>query len=192
MALTFVLDPELTPVLRDQLCALWVDVTNAGGAVGFVPPVTAADVRAELDTVCAAVNGGRSRLLVGYDAGGRAVGTAFLTYNRNPLLRHWCWLTTVMVHPSRQGEGAGRQLMAAAAEAARGMAGLRGIRLTCRGGQGLERFYGACGYREVGRVPEAIKVAEGDIRDDVILWLPLERSSEGRGSLGRQRSSAAL
>ena len=38
MPLTFSFDPVVTPELRDGLLDLWTDVTNAGGAVGFVPP----------------------------------------------------------------------------------------------------------------------------------------------------------
>ncbi|NEE33044.1 GNAT family N-acetyltransferase, partial [Streptomyces sp. SID7982] len=30
-----------------------------------------------------------------------------------------------------------------------------------------------CGYKEVGRVPDAIRVAPGDDRDDIIMLLPL-------------------
>lgn len=33
--------------------------------------------------------------------------------------------------------------------------------------------YAFCGYREVGRVPGAIRVAPGDDRDDVSMLLPL-------------------
>src|SRR5262245_27088713 len=41
---------DVTPVLRDQLVACWVEVTNAGGAVGFpFPPVRATDVSPVLD-----------------------------------------------------------------------------------------------------------------------------------------------
>lgn len=40
MTLHFALDPELTPELRAEIVTLWTDATNAGGAVGFVPPAT--------------------------------------------------------------------------------------------------------------------------------------------------------
>jgi len=63
--------------------------------------------------------------------------------------------------------------MAAVAEAAGGLDGIEAIRLTCRGGTGADRFYAACGYKEVGRVPGAIRVADGDDRDDIIMLLPL-------------------
>ncbi|MFI6929808.1 GNAT family N-acetyltransferase [Streptomyces sp. NPDC050287] len=173
MPLTFSLDPAVTPELRDGLLDLWTDVTNAGGAVGFVAPVTRDAIRPELVKHFAAMSEGRARLLVGFDEEGRVAATAFLTFNTHRLMTHWLWLYTVMVHPRHQGKGYGRDLLAAAADAARTLDGIEAIRLTCRGGLGLEHFYGSCGYKEVGRIPGAIRVAEGDDRDDIVMLLPL-------------------
>ncbi|MFP8904159.1 MULTISPECIES: GNAT family N-acetyltransferase [Streptomyces] len=173
MTLRYVLDPPVDRRLTDGICALWAQVTNAGGAVGFVPPVTDADVRPELTRHLTAMAEGRARLLAAYDEEERVAGTAFLMPNTHRLMRHWVWLYTVMLRPDRQGRGEGRALMAAVEEAARGMDGVRGIRLTCRGGLGLEHFYGSCGYKEVGRVPDAIRVADDDLRDDITMWLRL-------------------
>ncbi|MGW2719621.1 N-acetyltransferase family protein [Streptomyces sp. NPDC001492] len=173
MSLTFTLDPAVTPALRDGILDLWADVSNAGGSVGFVPPVTAEDIRPELVKHFAAMTEGRTRLLVGLDASGAVAATAFLSFNTHRLMAHWVWLYTVMVHPRHQGKGYGRDLLAAAEDAARGFDGIEAIRLTCRGGNGLERFYGCCGYKEVGRVPGAIRVAPDDYRDDVFMLLSL-------------------
>ncbi|MGI5456916.1 N-acetyltransferase family protein [Streptomyces sp. CA-249302] len=173
MALTFELDPAVTPALRDEVLALWADVSNAGGSVGFVPPVTADDIRPELIKHLVAMTEGRCRLLVGRDEAGVVAATAFITYNTHRLMKHWVWLYTVMVHPGHQGRGYGRDLLAAAEDAVRSFDGIEAIRLTCRGGNGLERFYASCGYKEVGRVPGAIRVAPGDDRDDVFMLLPL-------------------
>ncbi len=173
MALTFTLDPVIDPALREGILSLWADVSNAGGAVGFVPPVTADDIRPALITQLAAVADGGSRLLVGHDGAGQVAATAFLTHNTHRLQLHWVWAYTVMVHPRHQGKGYGRDLMAAAADAARSLEGIDAIRLGCRGGLGLERFYASCGYKEVGRVPDAIRVAPGDDRDDITMLLPL-------------------
>ncbi|MGW5210942.1 N-acetyltransferase family protein [Streptomyces sp. NPDC004051] len=173
MSLVFTLDPPVTAELRDGILELWVDVTEAGGAVGFVPPVTRDEVRPELVRQFVAMAEERSRLLVGHDEQGRVAATAFLTLNTHRLMTHWLWLYTVMVHPRHQGKGYGRDLLAAAERAARTLPGIEGIRLTCRGGLGLERFYGSCGYKEVGRIPGAIRVAPGDERDDVVMLLPL-------------------
>jgi GNAT superfamily N-acetyltransferase len=173
MTLTFELDPPVGPELRDGILALWADVSNAGGAVGFVPPVTTDAIRPELVKHLAAMAEGRTRLLVGRDAEGTVAASAFLAYNSHRLMTHWLWLYTVMVHPSHQGKGYGRDLMAAAADAARASGGIEAIRLTCRGGTGADSFYAACGYKEYGRVPDAIRVAPGDDRDDITMLLPL-------------------
>jgi GNAT superfamily N-acetyltransferase len=171
--LSFELDPVLDDEVYDGVLALWTDVSAAGGAVGFVPPVTPDDIRPTLDHALAEVRAGRRRLLTGRDQDGRIAATAFLAYNTHRLMTHWIWLYTVMVHPSHQGRGYGRALMAAAEAAARTLPGVEAIRLTCRGGTGADRFYARCGYKEVGRVPAAIRVAPGDDRDDVIMLLPL-------------------
>lgn len=175
MPLTFTLDPPVDAALRDGILTLWTDVSDAGGAVGFVPPVNPDDVRAELVRHLVSMAEGRTRLLVGHDSDGvgAVAATAFLTYNNHQLMRHWVWLYTVMVHPRHQGKGYGRGLMHAAADAARGFDGVEAIRLTCRGGTGVDRFYASCGYKEVGRVPDAIRVAPGDDRDDITMLLPL-------------------
>ncbi|WP_210581033.1 GNAT family N-acetyltransferase [Streptomyces sp. GESEQ-4] len=173
MSLTFTLDPAVDPALRDGILDLWTDVSNAGGSVGFVPPVTREAIRPELVKHFAAMADGRTRLLVGHDEAGQVAATAFFTFNTHRLMTHWLWLYTVMVHPRHQGRGYGRDLLSAAEDAARGFDGIEAIRLTCRGGNGLERFYGSCGYKEVGRVPGAIRVAPGDDRDDVHMLLTL-------------------
>ncbi|RSS79552.1 GNAT family N-acetyltransferase [Streptomyces sp. WAC06614] len=173
MTLTFTLDPAVDPVLHEGILDLWTDVSNAGGAVGFVPPVERDDVRPQLIKQLAQVADGTTRLLVGHDDEGRVAATAFLTLNTHRLMTHWLWAYTVMVHPRHQGKGYGRDLMAAAADAARTFDGIEAIRLNCRGGLGLEHFYASCGYKEVGRVPAAIRVAPGDDRDDIFMLLPL-------------------
>ncbi|WP_338677354.1 GNAT family N-acetyltransferase [Streptomyces sp. SCSIO 30461] len=173
MTLSFRFDPPVDPALRDGLLGLWTDVSNAGGAVGFVPPVTVEDIRPEWLTHLTALAEGRRRLLVGYDEEGRPAAAVFLGHNSHRLMRHWIWLYTVMVHPRHQGKGYGRDLLAAAEQSARTLEGVEAIRLTCRGGTGLENFYASCGYKEVGRVPGAIRVAEGDDRDDITMLFPL-------------------
>jgi GNAT superfamily N-acetyltransferase len=173
MALTCELDPVLDEEVREGVLALWTDVSNAGGAVGFVPPVTPEDIRPTFEDSLAEVAAGRRRLILGRDEDGRIAATAFLAYNEHRLMTHWLWLYTLMVHPRHQGRGYGRTLMSAVERTARTFPGIEAIRLTCRGGTGVDTFYAACGYKEVGRVPSAIRVRPGDDRDDIIMLLTL-------------------
>ncbi|AXI79003.1 GNAT family N-acetyltransferase [Peterkaempfera bronchialis] len=175
MDLTFVLDPDVTPELRAAITTLWTDVSNAGGAVGFVPPVTAERVRPVADQQIDGVVDGPDRLLLALDdASGRLAGVLFFESQRFDLMEHWRLLKRVMVHPDFQGRGYGAALLAEAERVAREW-GLAGLKLTLRGGLGLESFYGRSGYVEAGRVPGAIRVADGDDRDDVTMWLDLRR-----------------
>ncbi|MCI4064594.1 GNAT family N-acetyltransferase [Micromonospora sp. R77] len=171
MSLRFVLDPELTTDLRERIIALWVDVTNAGGAVGFVAPVTAAEVRPVAEATFAEIADGPDRLLVGY-ADDRPVAVLIITDNRFRLKSHYRVLKRVMVHPDTQGHGHGATLMREAERIA-GELGLAALHVTVRSGLGLESFYERLGYREVGRLPGALRVAPGDDRDEIFMWLDL-------------------
>jgi GNAT superfamily N-acetyltransferase len=173
MSIRYAVVPEITPELETGLLRLWTDVTNAGGAVGFVPPVGTEDVRPAWERHRRDIELGQARRLAGLDADGVPRAAAFVQLNTHPLMRHWVWLYRVMVHPDRQGGGEGRRLMEAAAAVASGLDGIRAIRLSCRGGLGLERFYESCGYKEVGRVPDALMVGEHDLREEITLLLPL-------------------
>ena len=171
MALSFELNPKLTDKLRAEIVRLWVEVTNAGGAVGFVAPVTTDDVWPTADAAFAGVESRVDHLLIGVDDG-RLVALLFVTDNRFPLKDHWRVLKRVMVTPGSQGNGYGAALMREAAAVGRKM-GLAGLQVTVRGGQGIEGFYTRLGYAEVGRLPGALRVADGDDRDEIFMWLPL-------------------
>jgi GNAT superfamily N-acetyltransferase len=171
MALTFVLDPEVTDALRDAVVDLWVSVTNAGGAVGFLPPVDSELVGPVADAALDGVLTGPDHLLAGFDDG-RLVALLFITDNRFVLKGHWRVLRRVMVTPGSQGKGYGTALMREAARVSATL-GLDGLQVTVRGGTGTEAFYEKLGYFEVGRLPGALRVAPGDDRDELIMWLPI-------------------
>ena len=187
MALEFTVDPELTEGLRAEILACWTDVTNGGGSVGFVPPVTMDDVLPDATRAFASVAAGHDRLVIGRErgntsgigevradsgAGGRLAALAFITDERSQLTDHWRNIKKVMVHPDFQGRGYGTLLMAEIERTARAM-GLRLLTLDCRGGTGNDEFYKKCGYVEYGRLPGALKIGPDDYRDRVLMTLSL-------------------
>ncbi|MET0426524.1 MAG: GNAT family N-acetyltransferase [Actinoplanes sp.] len=171
MTLEFTLDPPVTDELRKSVVDLWVDVSNAGGAVGFVGTVGADVVGPVADATFAGMAAGLDRLLIAIEDG-ELVGLLFVISNRFGLKDHWRVLKRVMVRPGRQGRGYGAALMRAAADVGRDM-GLDGLQVTVRGGLGTERFYAGLGYQEVGRIPGALRIAPGDDRDEILMWLAL-------------------
>jgi len=153
--------------LRGELLRCWTDVSNAGGAVGFVPPVTRDDVAPVLGRLLEGVRSGRDVLAV-LSVDGVTAGWATLVGFSSPLRKHWATVLRVQVHPSRQGQGLGRALMEGVHDIARSR-GLEFLHLGARGGTGVDDFYRGLGYTEVGRVPGAIRVAPGDDREEILL-----------------------
>lgn len=165
--LRFELNPELTPALRDRIVSIWVDVGNAGGAVGVPVPTRREDVEPLASRAFRRIEEGDDYVAVAYD-GDEAVGFGFLDRGRGPLFRHWATVKRLQVHPERQGRGIGAALL----EAITGFAvelGLEQLHLTVRGGTGTEDFYLRHGYKHVATIPKIIRVAPGDDRDELYL-----------------------
>lgn len=178
--------------LRARLLRIWTDVSNAGGWVGFVPPVAEEDVAPALDAALRRVHEGRDWLVVVRAAaapgGGPppawpedVAGFAFVATNDRLLSEHWRWVLRVQVHPDHQGARLGAVLLDGIGDMAED-AGLEMLHLTVRGGEGLESFYGRAGYHEVARIPGAIRVAPGDDRDQVVLVCRLSERGSPRES----------
>ena len=160
-----------SPELREQLLAMWVDVTNAGGAVGFTAPADVSAVAGTLDAALDRVAAGADLLGI-LRQDGEAVGMGFLLESQSPLRSHWRTILRLMVRPELQGRGAGRLLL----EGLHGTAadlGLEQLMLTTRGGTGVEAFYERYGYTVVGRHPRAIRLGPGDYRDELFLTFRL-------------------
>jgi GNAT superfamily N-acetyltransferase len=168
-----VLDPELTDKLREEIVAVWAVVANAGGAVGFAGPVRLDEVRDFAQAAFDRLDDGYDHLLVGYELG-ELVGMLLLVSNRFALAEHWRTVKRVMVRPDRQGNGYGAALLREAEAVARRF-GWAALHLTVREGTGTERFYTRLGYREVGRLPGALRIGPGDDRDEIHMWLSLAR-----------------
>jgi GNAT superfamily N-acetyltransferase len=170
-----VIDPPLTAELREHLVDMWVRVTNRGGSVGFVPPVTDVDIWPTAERSWTRVESETDALvcLRTPEPDPVVVAWLLLAESDSQLRRHWRTVYRVQVDPGWQGSGVGSRLMAAAASYAREGLGLEALTLMTRSGTGAERFYKRCGYREVGRIPGAIRVRPDDDRDEVHFWLDL-------------------
>lgn len=171
MGARFELDPELTEELREAIVDCWVDVTNAGGAVGFTPSVTRADVRPTACTTLDRVVHGPDHLLAGF-LDERLVCWLVFQSSASPVREHWVTLVRVMVHPSMQGTGLGGALLRAAERYGRTL-GHEALHLTVRGGTGTEVFYARYGYREIARIPGIIRLAPDDYREEIVMLRPL-------------------
>lgn len=157
--------------LRAELLDCWVEVSNAGGAVGFVPPVDAAKVTPVLAGHLTRIAAGAEVLVVVREES-RLAGFAFVQLNSEALWSHWATVRRVQVRPGSHGGGLGTRLMQGVHDVARSL-GLEMLRLSARGGTGVEQFYLRLGYREYGRMPGGIRVAPGDDRDDILLFTRL-------------------
>ena len=172
MTLSVTVDPDLTPALRPEIVDLWVLATNAGGSVGFLPPTTAAVVRPVAEEMFGAIEAGGQHLLVARD-GDDLHGWVVLEMNAMPLVRHWAWFKRLMVLPSLQGRGVGRELHDAAIEHARSL-DLEQLYLTCRSGTGLVEFYSHLGWEAVGLMHHNLRMVDGSYRDEIYMRFVLK------------------
>ncbi len=161
----------VSPDLRESLIECWVSVSNGGGAAGFpFPPVDASDVAPVADALIRGLEPARSRLTIAVDDGVLA-GWVHLQRDPNPLVSHWGTVRHLQTHPRFRGRGIGMALMRRLQTVARVELGLSQLHLAVRGGMGLAAFYRRLGWREVGRWPNALRLADGDDRDEVLMIL---------------------
>ena len=161
---------EVSAGLRGQLIDCWVTVSNAGGAVGFLPPADGTQISPVVAELIAGLDPRRSRLLLALD-GAVLAGWLGIQRDLNPLVAHWGTVGRLQTHPAFRGLGIASALMTQARRVAREEMGLEQLHLALRDGTGLERFYGRLGWQVTGRWPGALRVAPGDDRDEVLMTL---------------------
>ncbi|MFE6496308.1 GNAT family N-acetyltransferase [Streptomyces sp. NPDC057748] len=162
---------QVTPDLRQALTECWVEVTNAGGAAGFpFPPVQTAEAASALETIINSLDTTTSRLLTAHLDGQLA---GWLSLRRDPwtLISHWGTLHHVQTRTTMRGQGIGNALMNEIRRIARDEMDLEQLHLAARGGIGLETFYGRLGWKEIGRWPGALRLADGKDHDEVLMLL---------------------
>ncbi|HUJ67543.1 MAG TPA: GNAT family N-acetyltransferase [Acidimicrobiales bacterium] len=159
--------------VRASLASCWMEVANAGGAVGFpFIPVTFDEVATRTDHLVQALDPQTTRILVALDRD-ELLGWLVLERNRSRLTSHWARVSRVQARLAHRGVGLGKELMEEVARSARDDLGLEHLHLELRSGQGLEGFYQSCGWREVGRWPAALRLDVDDDRDEVLMLLEL-------------------
>jgi GNAT superfamily N-acetyltransferase len=164
-------DPgQVTRGVRQALIDCWVEVANAGGAVGFpFPPVDAQQVGPVADRLIADLDPGYNRVVLA-EVGGALAGWLNLSRHRDRVVPHWGTVKRVQTHPHFRGRGIGIALMNEVRRIARDELGLEQLHLEARGGEGLEGFYSRLGWTEIGRWPGALRFPGGD-RDEVLMLL---------------------
>jgi GNAT superfamily N-acetyltransferase len=159
------------PELSRELIDCWVEVSNAGGAVGFpFPPVTVEEVAPAAEQLLADLHPDRSRMVLA-TVDGVLAGWLNVRRDPHPLVAHWGTLHHVQSRPSFRGRGIGSALMNHARQIAREDMALEQLHLAARSGLGLEDFYSGLGYKEIGRRPGVLRLAPGDDRDEILMAL---------------------
>ena len=165
--LTFELNPSLTDDVVARMAQIWLDVTHAGGAVGGAPDATASDLEPVIEDALGRVRAGKDHM-VSASLAGELIGFGFLAFRPGPLFKHWATVKRLQVHPDLQGRGYGGELLDELARVATQL-GLEQLHLTVRGGTGTESFYARHGYRIMARIPDVIRLAPDDTREEIYM-----------------------
>jgi len=160
-------NPDLSRDLVDGIVGLWMTVTEAGGAVGFVAPVTEPQVRAVAETMLAGVRAGGSDVVVAR-RDDDVVGLAFLQVGPRELSAHVGVVRKLMRHPGLGGAGVGARVLTAVEDAARDR-DLGLLTLTVRGGTGRQAYYAARGYQVDAHLPARLRVAGGRLVEEIVM-----------------------
>ncbi len=162
---------EADAVVRQELTACWIAVTNAGGAAGFpFPPVDASQVRPAVDALASRLEPSQRRILLAR-VGGALAGWVALSRDPSVLIAHWGVVNHLQTQLSHRNEGIASALMRRLREVARDEMGLEQLHLAVRGGMGLEDYYSRLDWRVVGRWPGKLRLAPDDTRDEVLMIL---------------------
>ncbi|SDG17878.1 L-amino acid N-acyltransferase YncA [Lentzea fradiae] len=147
------------------------DVVAAGGAVGYHSPPTYDRISAWLDDILDQTRTGKAAFATAVvDGTIRAIG--LWRQGSTAVFQHRVELQQIMAHPSARGLGLGQRVVRALVDNARA-AGFELAMLGVRGNNhGAIELYERTGFRECGRMPNAIAVGN-DRWDDVWMYLPL-------------------
>jgi len=158
---------ELVPALVELLR----DTVHGGSPLGFLPPVTRAEVREYWASLHPAIKSGARLLLAAFNDDA-IIGSVQLNFAPMPNARHRAEVQKLFVGMAMRGHGVGRALMEGVHPAARER-GRTLLLLNTRHRGPAEDFYKRLGYREIGVIPRYAATPAGDRYDDVALYREL-------------------
>lgn len=146
-------------------------VSQAGGSVGFTAASTRAEIAPAVAAAMSEIRAGQRYAVVATE-GNELVGAVFLVPATSPVRRHLAEVRGLMVHPEHQGSGLGRELLTEIESVARQL-GIEALTLGARDGSGLDQFYRSLGYRQIGTMPQAARLPDGSVRDELLFYRSL-------------------
>jgi acetyltransferase len=152
--------PALVELLRDTV--------HGGSPLGFLPPVTRAEVGKYWASLHPAIKSGAQLLLAAFNDG-VVIGSVQLNFAPWPNARHRAEVQKLFVGPAMRGHGIGRALMEGVHAVAREH-GRTLLLLNTRHRGPAEDFYKGLGYREIGVIPRYASTPAGDRYDDIALY----------------------
>lgn len=135
-----------------ELAAILLDAVAHGASVNFLAGLSEAEARGFWRGQLAGIAAGE-RVLLAAEQEGRVVGTVVLTHAPQPNAPHRAEIGKMLVHSAHRRQGLGRRLLDAAENAALG-SGRTLLLLDTETGSAGELLYRACGWTEMGIVPD--------------------------------------
>jgi GNAT superfamily N-acetyltransferase len=165
------LDTREAEARLGELADILVDAVAHGASVNFMAGFSAGEGRTFWRGQLPGIAGGEKRLLVG-DDGARLLGTVLLSFAHQPNAPHRAELGKMLVLASARCRGLGRRLLGAAEAEARA-AGRTVLMLDTESGSAGDQLYRACGWTEIGTVPDHAYRPDGRLAATTLFYKTL-------------------
>jgi GNAT superfamily N-acetyltransferase len=152
----------------DELADILVDAVAHGASVNFMAGFAPEAARTFWGEQVPGLARGEKLLIVA-DAGADLVGTVLLTFASQPNAPHRADVGKMLVLSSWRRQGLGRRLLGAAEAAARA-AGRTLLILDTESGSAGDRLYRACGWIELGRMPDHAFRPDGPLAETTFFY----------------------
>ena len=154
--------------ILSDLVVLLQDVVNAGGTIGFMPPISNEEASTYWQDVIQTLRGPLRVLVVACD-GEAVIGSVQLDLCGRSNGLHRAEVMKVMVHSKHRKKGIGAQLMRAIETQAK-LEGRSTLVLDTREGDDGVRLYERQGYEVAGVIPEYARSADGNLHATVYMY----------------------